>query len=138
MAHTRRRSVAKQPDPRPPRRAQGELETQVLTVLRTADAPVTAAWVQERLDAELAYTTVMTVLSRLLEKQAVTRVREGRSFTWSPAADEAGLAALKMRKVLDREQDRRAVLASFITALPEDDEQLLRDLLDQATDESAG
>ncbi|MFJ9900116.1 BlaI/MecI/CopY family transcriptional regulator [Streptomyces sp. NPDC091280] len=122
------------PDPRPPRRAQGALETQVLSVLRTADGPVTAAWVQERLDAELAYTTVMTVLIRLLEKQAVTRRREGRSFVWSPAADEAGLAALKMRKVLDREQDRRAVLASFITALPEDDEQLLRALLDQAAD----
>ncbi|MBK3568135.1 BlaI/MecI/CopY family transcriptional regulator [Streptomyces sp. MBT62] len=129
------------PDPRPPRRAQGALETQVLTVLHTAGTPVTAAWVQERLDADLAYTTVMTVLIRLLEKQAVTRRREGRSFVWSPAADEAGLAALKMRKVLDREQDRRAVLASFITALPEDDEQLLRALLDQAADtpdESAG
>jgi len=126
--------VAK-PDPRPPRRAQGALETQVLTVLHTAGTPVTAAWVQERLDADLAYTTVMTVLVRLLEKQAVTRRREGRSFVWSPAADEAGLAALKMRKVLDREQDRRAVLASFITALPEDDEQLLRALLDQAADE---
>ncbi|MFI5888063.1 BlaI/MecI/CopY family transcriptional regulator [Streptomyces sp. NPDC051554] len=126
------------PDPRPQRRAQGELETQVLTVLHTADAPVTAAWVQERLDADLAYTTVMTVLIRLLEKNAVTRRREGRSFVWSPAADEAGLAALKMHKVLDREQDRRAVLASFLTALPKDDEQLLRDLLHQATDESAG
>ena len=123
------------PDPRPPRRAQGALETQVLTVLHTAGTPVTAAWVQERLDADLAYTTVMTVLIRLLEKQAVTRRREGRSFVWSPAADEAGLAALKMRKVLDREQDRKAVLASFITALPEDDEQLLRALLDQAADE---
>ncbi|WP_427924076.1 BlaI/MecI/CopY family transcriptional regulator [Streptomyces sp. cg40] len=123
------------PDPRPPRRAQGALETQVLTALHTAGTPVTAAWVQERLDADLAYTTVMTVLIRLLEKQAVTRRREGRSFVWSPAADEAGLAALKMRKVLDREQDRRAVLASFITALPEDDEQLLRALLDQAADE---
>ncbi|MFJ9246883.1 BlaI/MecI/CopY family transcriptional regulator [Streptomyces sp. NPDC101776] len=126
------------PDPRPPRRAQGELETQVLTVLHTADAPVTAAWVQERLDADLAYTTVMTVLIRLLEKKAVTRRREGRSFLWSPAADEAGLAALKMHKVLDRERDRGAVLASFLTALPKDDEQLLRDLLDRATDESAG
>ncbi|MGX9890167.1 BlaI/MecI/CopY family transcriptional regulator [Streptomyces sp. NPDC002276] len=123
------------PEPRPPRRAQGALETQVLTVLHSAGTPVTAAWVQERLDAELAYTTVMTVLIRLLDKQAVTRRREGRSFVWSPAADEAGLAALKMRKVLDREQDRRAVLASFITALPEDDEQLLRALLDQAADE---
>ncbi|WP_406129488.1 BlaI/MecI/CopY family transcriptional regulator [Streptomyces sp. NBC_00989] len=126
------------PDLRPQRRAQGELETRVLTALLTADAPVTAAWVQEHLDADLAYTTVMTVLSRLLEKQAVTRVRQGRSFVWSPAADEAGLAALKMHKVLNREQDRRAVLASFLTALPEDDEQVLRDLLDQATDESAG
>ncbi|MFJ5306945.1 BlaI/MecI/CopY family transcriptional regulator [Streptomyces sp. NPDC088350] len=126
------------PDPRPPRRAQGALETQVLTVLHTADRPVTAAWVQERLDADLAYTTVMTVLIRLLEKNAVTRRREGRAFVWSPAADEAGLAALKMHKVLDRERDRRAVLASFLTALPKDDEQLLRDLLDQATDESAG
>ncbi|MGH1554789.1 BlaI/MecI/CopY family transcriptional regulator [Streptomyces sp. L7] len=125
------------PDPHPPRRAQGALETQVLAVLRTAEGSVTAAWVQERLDSDLAYTTVMTVLIRLLDKRAVTRRREGRSFVWSPAADEAGLAALKMHKVLDRERDRRAVLASFLTALPKDDEQLLRDLLDRAADESA-
>ncbi|MEU6141856.1 BlaI/MecI/CopY family transcriptional regulator [Streptomyces sp. NPDC047081] len=125
------------PDPRPQRRAQGELETQVLGALRKADVPVTAAWVQERLGGGLAYTTVMTVLSRLLDKQAVTRKRAGRSFVWSAAADEAGLAALKMHKVLDRERDRRAVLARFITALPEGDEQLLRDLLDRAADEPA-
>ncbi|GGQ53292.1 BlaI/MecI/CopY family transcriptional regulator [Streptomyces asoensis] len=125
------------PDLRRQRRAQGELETQVLAALHTAEAPVTAAWVQEHVDAELAYTTVMTVLVRLLEKRAVTRRREGRSFVWSAAADEAGLAALKMHKVLDGERDRRAVLASFVTSLPEGDEQLLRDLLDQACDESA-
>ncbi|MGW2915263.1 BlaI/MecI/CopY family transcriptional regulator [Streptomyces asoensis] len=125
------------PDVRRQRRAQGELETQVLAALHMAEAPVTAAWVQEHVDAELAYTTVMTVLVRLLEKRAVTRRREGRSFVWSAAADEAGLAALKMHKVLDGERDRRAVLASFVTSLPEGDEQLLRDLLDQACDESA-
>ncbi|MFE1921267.1 BlaI/MecI/CopY family transcriptional regulator [Streptomyces asoensis] len=125
------------PDVRRQRRAQGELETQVLAALHTAEAPVTAAWVQEHVDAELAYTTVMTVLVRLLEKRAVTRRREGRSFVWSAAADQAGLAALKMHKVLDGERDRRAVLASFVTSLPEGDEQLLRDLLDQACDESA-
>ncbi|MEU5275155.1 BlaI/MecI/CopY family transcriptional regulator [Streptomyces asoensis] len=125
------------PDLRRQRRAQGELETQVLAALHTAEAPVTAAWVQEHVDAELAYTTVMTVLVRLLEKRAVTRRREGRSFVWSAAADEAGLAALKMHKVLDGERDRRAVLASFVTSLPEGDERLLRDLLDQACDESA-
>ncbi|MFE7855703.1 BlaI/MecI/CopY family transcriptional regulator [Streptomyces sp. NPDC057403] len=124
-----------EPEPRRRRRAHGSLETQVLGALHEADGPVTAGWVQERLAADLAYTTVMTVLARLLAKHAVTRKREGRSFVWMPAADEAGLAALKMRRVLDGEQDRRAVLASFITGLPEGDEQLLRELLDQAPDE---
>lgn len=47
-------------------------------------------------------------------------------------ADEAGLAALRMRKVLDGEPDRGAVLASFVTALSPDDERLLRALLDGA------
>ncbi|MFF7753785.1 BlaI/MecI/CopY family transcriptional regulator [Streptomyces sp. NPDC007971] len=124
-----------EPDPRRRRRAQGALETRVLAALHEAEGPVTAGWVQERLAAGLAYTTVMTVLARLLAKGAVTRTRQGRSFVWMPAADEAGLAALKMRKVLDGEQDRRAVLASFLTALPESDEQVLRELLDQATGE---
>ncbi|OLZ63047.1 CopY family transcriptional regulator [Streptomyces sp. IMTB 2501] len=124
-----------EPDTRRQRRAQGALETRVLAALHEAGAPVTAGWVREHLAADLAYTTVMTVLARLLAKNAVTRRREGRSFVWLPAADEAGLAALKMRKVLDGEQDRRAVLASFLTSLPEGDEQVLRELLDQATDE---
>ncbi|MEU3843174.1 BlaI/MecI/CopY family transcriptional regulator [Streptomyces sp. NPDC028635] len=121
-----------EPDSRRRRRANGTLETRVLAALHEADGPVTAGWVQERLAAGLAYTTVVTVLARLLAKNAVTRRREGRSFVWMPAADPAGLAALRMRKVLDGEQDRRAVLASFVTGLPEGDEQLLRELLDRA------
>ncbi|WP_367047349.1 BlaI/MecI/CopY family transcriptional regulator [Streptomyces sp. Je 1-332] len=116
---------------RPRRRGQGELEAQVLAALREAEGPATAGWVQERLGADLAYTTVVTILSRLLDKGAVTREREGRSFAWTPSADEAGLAARKMRKVLDGERDRQAVLASFLTELPPGDERLLRELLRQ-------
>lgn len=123
MAEQRRRSR---------RRGQGELEAQVLSALREAEGPATAGWVQERLGGDLAYTTVVTILSRLLEKGAVTRERAGRSFAWTPSADEAGLAARKMRKVLDGESDREAVLASFLTELPPGDEQLLRELLRQA------
>ncbi|MGW6061017.1 BlaI/MecI/CopY family transcriptional regulator [Streptomyces sp. NPDC055189] len=114
------------------RRGQGELEAQVLSALREADGPATAGWVQERLGGDLAYTTVVTILSRLLDKGAVTRERAGRSFAWTPSSDEAGLAARKMRKVLDGESDREAVLASFLTALPPGDERLLRELLSQA------
>ncbi|MFE2944164.1 BlaI/MecI/CopY family transcriptional regulator [Streptomyces sp. NPDC059255] len=117
------------PDERPRRRGQGELESQVLAALRQAPGPVTAAWVQERLGGDLAYTTVMTILTRLQAKRAVTRERAGRSFEWRAASDEAGLAALRMRKVLDGETDREAVLARFVTTLSADDERLLRDLL---------
>lgn len=122
--------------PPAPRRGQGELEAQVLTVLHTAPGPVSAAWVQERLDGALAYTTVVTILSRLLAKGAVTRERSGRSFDWQPSVDAAGLAALRMQRVLDSEADREAVLTSFVTALPLGDEQLLRELLGEAEKEA--
>lgn len=115
------------------RRGQGQLEAQVLAALHDASGPATAAWVQERLGGDLAYTTVMTILSRLHAKQAVTRERSGRAYAWTPAADEAGLAALRMRRVLDGEPDRGAVLTSFVSALSAHDEQLLRALLDRAT-----
>ncbi|CAL9490774.1 BlaI/MecI/CopY family transcriptional regulator [Streptomyces sp. Tu 3180] len=116
---------------RPRRRGQGELEAQVLSALREADGPATAGWVRERLGGDLAHTTVVTILTRLLDKGAVTRERTGRSFAWTPASDHAGLAAHKMHKVLDAESDRRAVLASFVTGLAPDDERLLRELLDR-------
>lgn len=114
------------------RRGQGELEALVLAALREAPESASTAWVQERLGGSLAYTTVITVLTRLLAKGAVRRDKAGRSFVWTPTADEAGLAALRMRKVLDGESDREAVLASFVTALPPQDEQVLRALLQRA------
>ncbi|MFJ3961191.1 MULTISPECIES: BlaI/MecI/CopY family transcriptional regulator [Streptomyces] len=117
-----------------PRRGQGELEGQVLAALCQAPGPVTAGWVQERLGGGLAYTTVMTILTRLQAKGAVARERVGRSFEWMAVADEAGLAALRMRKVLDAESDRQAVLASFVTALTPGDEELLRELLGKASE----
>lgn len=119
----------------PRRRGQGALELEVLAVLGQASGPATAGWVQERLGGNLAYTTVMTILTRLHAKGAVARERVGRSFEWTPVADESGLAALRMRKVLDGEADREAVLASFVTALSPRDERLLRDLLAQAPEE---
>ncbi|MFE7750958.1 BlaI/MecI/CopY family transcriptional regulator [Streptomyces sp. NPDC057428] len=125
-----------QGDPdQPRRRGQGELEAQVLATLRQSPGPASAAWVQERLGGSPAYTTVMTILTRLHAKGVVARQRAGRSFQWTPTADEARLAALRMRKVLDGERNREAVLASFLTSLTPGDEQLLRTLLSQVTDE---
>ncbi|GAA2736363.1 BlaI/MecI/CopY family transcriptional regulator [Streptomyces nogalater] len=120
------------------RRGQGELEGQVLGALREADGPVSAAWVQQHLGGDLAYTTVVTILTRLLAKDVVSRERHGRSFLWTPTADVARLAALRMRRLLDGERDREAVLASFVTALPPGDEQVLRALLDIPAPDAGG
>lgn len=76
-----------------------------------------------------------TILTRLLAKGAVTRERSGRSFVWTPTSDQAGLAAHRMRRVLDGERDRGAVLASFVTSLEPGDERLLRELLGRARGE---
>ncbi|MFH8376967.1 BlaI/MecI/CopY family transcriptional regulator [Streptomyces cyaneofuscatus] len=111
------------------RRGQGELEAQVLSVLGEATEPVTAAWVLQRLGGGLSYSTVITILTRLHAKQAVTRTGRGRPVLWQPVANEAGLAALRMRRLLDKQSDRDAVLSSFVSVLSADDEELLRSLL---------
>ncbi|OXM61144.1 BlaI/MecI/CopY family transcriptional regulator [Amycolatopsis vastitatis] len=114
------------------RRAPGELEAQVLAVLWKADGPLSPAEVRERLGAGLAYTTVVTILSRLHEKGVAEREKLGRSFRYRPVDDEPGLAARRMTKVLDGEPDRDSVLARFVSNLSESDEHLLRELLRQS------
>jgi len=79
--------------------------------------------------AELSYSTVVTILSRLHAKKALGRRRDGRAFRYAPVADEAGLAARRLAAMLDKEPDRRAVLSRFVADLPDGDEQLLRSLL---------
>jgi predicted transcriptional regulator len=113
------------------RRAPGELEAQVLAVLWNADGPLAPAEVRERLGAGLAYTTVVTILSRLHEKGVADREKLGRSYRYRAVDDEPGLAARRMTKVLDGEPDRDSVLARFVSNLSESDEHLLRELLRQ-------
>lgn len=124
--------------PQPPggRRGAGELESAVLGVLQAADSALTPSQVRERLSAGLAYTTVVTIMSRLHAKGVLTRVKAGRAYAYSPVADEPGLAARRMRGVLEAEEDREAVLARFVSGLTPDDERLLRRMLDAQPDDS--
>ena len=112
------------------RRGSGELEAAVLAALQAAGAALSPGEVRDRLDADLAYTTVVTILSRLHGKGVLDRRKSGRSYVYAPVADEPGLAARRMTRVLDGEADREAVLARFVSSLSEDDEELLRKMLD--------
>ena len=123
------------------RRGRGRLEQEVLTVVETAERPLTPTEVREQLPdgGGLAYTTVMTVLARLHEKGHLTREKRGRSYAYAPPADPVSsgdsAVARRMRQLLDRGADRRGVLARFVAELGQEDEAALAALLRVASDE---
>ncbi|SEN88435.1 Predicted transcriptional regulator [Actinacidiphila rubida] len=100
----------------------------MLSALWAAGGPVTAAVVQESVPGA-AYTTVLTILTRLCDKGLVTRRREGRGHVYAPVDDQAGVVAAGMHSLLDEGGDRAAVLARFVSELSDEDEQLLEQVL---------
>jgi predicted transcriptional regulator len=120
------------------RRGAGKLEAAVLSALQDAGVALSPGQVRDRLDADLAYTTVVTILSRLHDKGVLKRRKVGRAFAYAPVADEPGLAARRMARVLDGEADRGAVLARFVSGLSESDEELLRRMLGGRATEERG
>jgi predicted transcriptional regulator len=112
------------------RRQMGALEAEVLELLQSAvPEALTPGHVLERLGSTLAYSTVVTVLTRMHDKGLLSRVKQGRAFAYSPIADRHGLTARRMRQALDADPDRRAVLARFVGDLTLGDEEILRGLL---------
>jgi predicted transcriptional regulator len=114
-----------------PRREAGELESEVLAALWAAGRALTPGEVREELGGLLAYTTVMTTLSRLHDKGVVDRRRSGRGYAYSSKVREAEFAARHFRALLDRGHDRDAVLQGFVSELSGDEERVLRALLDE-------
>ena len=115
-------------------RARGALEQEVLACLAAAGRPLTTAEVQAELHGQLAYTTVLTALSRLHDKGVLTRRPAGRAFAYGLAAEidaiPASLTARGMRRLLDSGPDRASVLASFVADLSAEDERILAGLLE--------
>jgi predicted transcriptional regulator len=111
------------------RRPAGGLESEVLAALWAADRPLTPGEVSDAVGGELAYTTVQTILTRLHRKGAVVREQAGRAHAYRPVIDDAGLAAQRMRAMLDRGGDHAAVLTRFVGTLTPDDEATLAKLL---------
>jgi predicted transcriptional regulator len=90
---------------------------------------VTPAEVREALTDDLAYTTVMTILTRLWEKGLAEREQQGRSYAYRPAMSEAELTATRMREMLATASNRKAALSSFVDSLSKRDATALRAML---------
>jgi predicted transcriptional regulator len=117
-------------------RPRGALERDVLACLAAAGRPLSPGEVRAELGGELAYTTVMTTLSRLHAKGALSRQPAGRGYAYelpgSPDAAQASMTAHRMLQLLDAGQDRAGVLSRFVADLRPEDEELLSGLLAEA------
>ena len=80
----------------------GPLETEIMQIL-WQDERNTVKKVHRRLSQqrEIAYTTVMTTMSRLAEKGVLSRYREGLAYVYTPAITEEAFVQMVVHQVLD-------------------------------------
>ncbi len=80
----------------------GPLETEIMRLLweekRSTVKKVHRKLSQQR---DIAYTTVMTTMSRLAEKGVLNRQRDGLAYVYSPAITEDEFVSLVVSQVLD-------------------------------------
>jgi predicted transcriptional regulator len=111
----------------------GPLEAEVVRAAWAKGQPVTVRQLLDRVNKgrspQLAYTTVMTVMNRLVEKEVLRRRKQGRGYLYEPlAGDSAGLA---VRGVMRDFGD--AAMAHFVEEAKSDPEAMrrLQRLLDE-------
>jgi len=107
----------------------GALENEILVALWACEDGATPRDILRRVGGGLAYTTVMTSLTRLWKKGLVERAMAGRAYVYRPLVTEADLAAARMQAQLDQAGDREAALSRFVGSLSRRDERTLRKLL---------
>jgi predicted transcriptional regulator len=97
-----------------------------MEIVWSAGGPITVRAVHEQLNESraqrLAYTTVMTVMSRLAEKDVLARRRDGRGYVYEAKA--ADPAAIAVRSVMRDHGD--AAMAHFVEETRADPQALRR------------
>jgi BlaI family penicillinase repressor len=117
------------------------LELEIMQVLWETGGG-TVAEVQARLDGELAYTTVQTMLNVLLRKKKVRRAAVGRAFAYAPAISREGAISSTVSDLVARMfgGSSEALLMALVDSRQITPEQLVRasKLLKDAKDSGEG
>lgn len=114
-------------------RKLGDLEALVMEQLWSSSEPLSVRQVLEALPdgRNRAYTTVMTVMDNLFQKEFVARERSGRAYAYRPSLSRAEHTAEVMEEALSRGGDRGTALMHFVDQLAPDEAAALRALLDE-------
>lgn len=123
--------IRRKPNPIPTVPALGPLESRTMDVVwRLGNATVRDAADALAQDSDLAYTTVMTVMSRLAEKGLLARESAGRAFVYRPILSreryEADLARSRVRVLISEFGD--LAISQFAEELEQVDPERARKL----------
>ena len=88
-------------------------------------------------EREIAYTTVMTVMARLHDKDILSREKQGRGYQYRPRYTEEQLVEELGREEVEQLLERfgGVALAHFATALGDADPEQLRRLTELASEQ---
>jgi predicted transcriptional regulator len=104
----------------------GPLEAEVMRIIWAAERPMSVRELLDRINRrrrqDLAYTTVMTVMSRLADKSILRRRRKGRGYLYEAAVSDP--AEIAVRSVLHDYGDE--ALAHFLEEARADPKTLRR------------
>ncbi|HEV8653747.1 MAG TPA: BlaI/MecI/CopY family transcriptional regulator [Actinomycetes bacterium] len=113
-------------------RGFGQLERAIMEVVWSADRPVTGREVVDDLahTRSVAYTTVLTVMDRLVRKGVLAKQRAGRAHRYHARVSRDAYTATLMAAVLGDAADPTAALLHFVDQLPPAEADGLRAALD--------
>ena len=103
----------------------GSLEAEVMEIVWTKETCCVKD-VHEQLQSErkIAYTTVMTIMSRLSDKKLLKKHKEGNAFYYAPAVTKEEFSYTVVTEVMDSliEDYPEAAFAHFVKKLGNEDE----------------
>ena len=113
------------------RRPMGSLEAAVLDVLWSCGEALKPGEVKARLEIEppVTYSTVMTILRRLWEKDLVIRHRVGKAYHYRTVQDRDEHVAELMTEAFAASSNSTAALGHFVARLSHDDASVLHRMI---------
>jgi predicted transcriptional regulator len=82
----------------------GPLETKIMQIVwreKNATVKLVHRRLQDQTDRDIAYTTVMTTMTRLAEKGILNRRRDGLAYVYTPAVTKRDFETMMVQRVLD-------------------------------------
>ena len=108
----------------------GSLERAVMDVLWEAGAAMSVHDLVDALtDRDLAYTTVLTVVTNLHKKQFLGREKISRAYRYFPLQSREEATSQTLRQVLDASGDSTAVLMHFARMVTPEERAVLSEHL---------